>query len=722
VTLLARVRSASIRTRLLLLVGAVVVPFAALYAYGGLRDYRRAQAEAREDVLAVAAEVVAGIEQFYGLSREAVSAIAEANGASLLDPAQCEAVVKSAFQGLPYFANLVVFDAEGDWVCGGEDHDGSGVNVSDRVWFEGVMSTGQFTVSAPVVGRVVDRWILPLALPLADSGGVVGALVGTLDLLRFQEILEGLDAAPDQLISIQTLDGVVVARSQDSESWVGRTIEISAVEVEEVARSEAVTRSLDVEGTMRLWGRVDLADPGWRVFVGVPEAGLYEEELAWVRANLAIGLFLFVLAVVSALWLHREVSQALTGLRQGVRDAAEGRPVTLPDGSPAEVVEVAAQLNRTLKERIRAEAAERRATERFRTIVENAVFGIFVATRHGILVEVNQALVRMLGYDSADELMVLGTQDLFAEPTGWAELLRAHPPGTPITEVEVDWVAKDARPLLVRLNGTALSTPEGESVVEIIVEDITRQRVLEEMTRHQQKMDAVGRLAGGVAHEFNNLLTVMGVNAEFLQEALHDVPALKREADEISDALDRARSLTSRLLAFSRKEIVQPTLVDLSELVRSLEGMLRKVVPDNVVVVTELAPRAGPVHIDVGQLEQALLNLVINARDAMPSGGKVWVTTGVRTGGRPGMGEEDAGYPGPCATLSVTDDGEGIDEAVRALIFEPFFTTKPVGEGTGLGLPTVYGIVHEAGGRVTVDSTPGEGASFTLWLPLAEHA
>ena len=228
----------------------------------------------------------------------------------------------------------------------------------------------------------------------------------------------------------------------------------------------------------------------------------------------------------------------------------------------------------------------------------------------------------------------------------------------------------------------------------------------EDQLRHAQKMDAIGRLAGGVAHDFNNLLLAINGYSELLEDALGD-ERQRRYAGEIRAAGARAAELTHQLLAFSRRQVLQPRVLDLNDTVREFDGMLRRVIGEGVRVVLDLEPSLRPVSADPGQIGQVLVNLAVNGRDAMGGSGTLRVTT-----------RND----GDCVVLEVADNGVGMDEETRARVFEPFFTTKPVGEGTGLGLSTVYGIVAQSGGSISVRSAPGLGATFKIRLPATVEA
>jgi two-component system, cell cycle sensor histidine kinase and response regulator CckA len=256
----------------------------------------------------------------------------------------------------------------------------------------------------------------------------------------------------------------------------------------------------------------------------------------------------------------------------------------------------------------------------------------------------------------------------------------------------------------------------------IVNRDISERRHLEEQFRQVQKMEAVGRLSGGVAHDFNNLLGVMIGYAEFLQERMEPSNALRGSVDEILKAGKRAAALTRQLLAFSRQQVLDPKVLDLNFVVGDMEKLLRRLIGEDVRLATILSPGLGRVKADQGQLEQVLLNLAVNARDAMPQGGKLIIET-------ENMEMDDEfvrryPYPvkaGPYVCLKVTDTGTGMDPETKARAFEPFFTTKEKGKGTGLGLSTVYGVVKQSGGYIDIESSLGVGTKFKIYLPRVEE-
>ncbi len=276
----------------------------------------------------------------------------------------------------------------------------------------------------------------------------------------------------------------------------------------------------------------------------------------------------------------------------------------------------------------------------------------------------------------------------------------------------VIWVSVNVRP--VRNAAGAVAHYEWSFA------DITERRQLESQLRQAQKMEAVGQLAGGVAHDFNNLLTVIGGRCYLMLGKLGADDPLRREVELVRGAAERAARLTHQLLAFSRKQVLEPRVLDLNETVSGIEPLLRRLIGEHIEISVIQGPGLAHVKADAGQLEQVILNLAVNARDAMGRGGQLVLETANATLDAAAARRSPDLEPGAYVMLSVTDSGHGMDAATRAQIFEPFFTTKEVGKGTGLGLATVYGIVKQSGGLIEVESEPGHGASFKVYLPAVQ--
>jgi PAS domain S-box-containing protein len=367
------------------------------------------------------------------------------------------------------------------------------------------------------------------------------------------------------------------------------------------------------------------------------------------------------------------------------------------------------------------EKALRSSEEWYRSLFEGAVYGIYRVEPEGQFLEVNPALVSMLGYNSADEVLKLNaTTEIYADPQERARLVQKWLQGTKI-EDEATWQRRDGTVITVRLTGRTLTDDQGVvQEFEFIAEDVTEQRSLEQELRQIQKIEAVGQLAGGIAHEFNNYLSIILGYSEFLIEEAGTNQSLRRGVAEIKAATQRAASLTGQLLAFSRKQVLEPAILDLNQVIREAHNLLRRLVPANIEIIPVLEPALGRVKADPGQIQQILINLALNARDAMPQGGKVIIETA--------NAELDESYcsqhlgvePGTRVLLAIRDTGCGMNAETLSHMFEPFFTTKEQGKGTGLGLSTIYGIGKQSGGHIDVESSLGEGTVFRIYLPRAE--
>ncbi len=363
-----------------------------------------------------------------------------------------------------------------------------------------------------------------------------------------------------------------------------------------------------------------------------------------------------------------------------------------------------------------AQEGLRRSERNFRSLVTNAPYGICRCNSAGQILDANPALLKMLGYASAGELVGKHLGELYSDGQQWFELADRLRAATPFNGLILAWMRKDGSETALRVSGRSVSNSGKEKTFELFAEDVTERRALEEQLRQSQKMEAVGRLAGGIAHDFNNLLMVISGYSEFLLDRLGSEPALRTPAQEIASAAGRATSLTRQLLAFSRKQMLAPKILDLNAVVTENLKMLNRVIGEDIELVMSPAADLGTVRADAGQIEQVIMNLAVNARDAMPSGGKLTIETGNAS-----LDEEYARFhaplrPGNYVMLAISDTGAGMDSETQSHIFEPFFTTKGP-KGTGLGLSTVYGIIKQSGGYIWVRSETGKGTTFKIYFP-----
>jgi len=378
---------------------------------------------------------------------------------------------------------------------------------------------------------------------------------------------------------------------------------------------------------------------------------------------------------------------------------------------------------RDITERRKAEAELMASEERFRNLFEYAGDLIFTHDLNGLITSFNQTAERTTGYSRLEAQAMSLSSLLSAEHQAvLQQAMDCLLGGQNSVKYRLDLIARNGVPCPTEVSSRLIFQNGRPVGVQSIARDIRERQRLESQLLQAQKMEAIGRLAGGVAHDFNNLLTVITGYTQWILDELPPDHPLRQAATETLLAADRASALTNQLLAFSRSQVYQPEPVDLNMIVARLDRMLRRIIGEDIELTVSMAPQLGRVRADAGQLEQVLLNLVVNARDAMPVGGRLRVETA-----NVDVGESDAAEagcpPGPYVMIAVADTGCGMNARTKERIFEPFFTTKEKGKGTGLGLATVYGILTQNHGHVTVESAPGQGSVFRVYLPrLADPA
>ena len=382
----------------------------------------------------------------------------------------------------------------------------------------------------------------------------------------------------------------------------------------------------------------------------------------------------------------------------------------------------ASTIERDITEHKQAEAALLRSEEQYRELFESANDAIYTTDLRGSFTSFNKMAEQLSGY-SREEAMQMNMDHLLAPEfveRGRQEIQRILEGGSPgIIEIEI--LAKDGHRVALEANDRILLQDGKVIGIQGIARDISERKKLEAQLRQAQKMEAIGRLAGGVAHDFNNLLGVILGYGELLLEHSDSASPQRQQIEEIKKAAERGASLTRQLLAFSRKQVLEARVLDINAVVDESEKLVRHLIGENIELTAILKSRLGRVKADLGQIEQVIMNLVINAKDAMPQGGKLTIETADV--------ELDEGYarahaevrPGSYVMLAVSDTGAGMEREIQTHIFEPFFTTKAPGAGTGLGLSTVYGIVRQSNGHISVYSEPGKGTTFKIYLPRVEQ-
>jgi len=406
--------------------------------------------------------------------------------------------------------------------------------------------------------------------------------------------------------------------------------------------------------------------------------------------------------------------------QEGLRRAHDDLELRVQERT-AELGEAVQTLQREMAERVRIGAALQESEARFRSLVESTPDSVLVTDQEGNLLLFNQSVETLFGYDrhALNGLNVLGLlPERHRAPYRQAmtDVTSAEPSDLKGATLQLAGLRIDGREFPLELT---LSTWIGghRRFYSAIIRDITERQKMEQRLRQGQKMEAIGRLTGGIAHDFNNLLTVIRGQCSLLLRRLTPDDPHRRRLDTIAHAGERAASLTRQLLAFSRQQVLEPKILDLNMVLSKMQGLIQRLIGEDIVLATSLDPDLARIKADLSQTEQIIMNLAVNARDAMPRGGRLtFATRNVGLGGDPADADLSL-PPGAYVLLSVRDEGVGMDAETVSHIFDPFFTTKEPGKGTGLGLATVYGIVRQSQGAIAVSSQPGEGTTFRIYWP-----
>jgi two-component system cell cycle sensor histidine kinase/response regulator CckA len=447
-------------------------------------------------------------------------------------------------------------------------------------------------------------------------------------------------------------------------------------------------------------------------------SGLFGGEFGGAAAALATVLLLGILIWWNAKTLNQHESLLQQTQEELKRERADLETRVLERTSA--VLTAKRALEQEMTEHLKADQALEASERKYRSLVENSPYGIYQSTRDGQLVYANPAFARMLGHVPGFERAGFGLAHLYVDPqarkTLLPELMRQHS----FRGVEVQWQHANGTPITVRLSGRVVQDDTSLGpVFEVAAEDITEYRMLEEQFRQVQKMEAVGRLAAGISHDFNNILGVVIGQVELLNDCLPEDHPGKTNVNLVRQAARRAIILIRQLLTFSRQETIQPSVFDLNGAVKTVAELLRPMIGEDIELRVSLEDKLGKIKADSAQIDQIVMNLAVNARDAMQQGGIITLRTANVTLDRAYQESHPSVPPGSYVMLSVSDTGSGMDAQTRERVFEPFFTTKAPGKGTGLGLSTVYGIVAKSGGHIWVYSEPGHGTTLKIYFPRA---
>jgi PAS domain S-box-containing protein len=651
------------------------------------------------------------------LVRRTVAAAAATPGleAALAGPTSCTLTFGSA--GALSSGHLDVVGMDGAVGCSSLDRVGSPV-YADAAWLADAIASPMLV--GPVVDGRTDKQVMVASAPLAGGGGAVVAFLN-LDAVGLGLASEFGGPRDLEFILTGAAGDVVLARSVDSARWVGQPVAGSPFAA---AAGEAPRR--DVDGLSRLYGEATVERLNWHVFAGANSSDALASANRISNRQLAITLGGLVVLLAAAFVLHRRVARPIAKLSSGVRSATahtSSGPISVR--GPAEISRLADDFNRLIE----AANRELEATARLAAMVESSADAIIGETVDEVVTSWNAASANMFGY-SSDEIVGRNIAMLVpvAQVDESASILDRVRGGGQVEQFETTRLRKDGATLDVSMTVSPIRDGDGAVIgVSTVSRDVTEhhraeteRRTLEDRLRQSERLESVGQLAGGIAHDFNNLLSIILNYAAFVASETHDEAAVLSDIAQVQAAGERAARLTKQLLTVARRDNIETETLDLNAMVADLEEMFSRTIGEHIDLVVMLA--AGPTLIqsDRGQIEQVLLNLVLNARDAMPDGGTLTIETRHNQ-----LDEEYArlhpgAAPGQHVQLAVSDTGIGMVADVASHIFEPFFTTKAKGHGTGLGLATVHGIVTAAGGAMSVYSEQSIGTTFRLNFPASD--
>jgi len=711
--------------RLVLLALIAMVPTLAVAVYTQAIEHRNARAQTIEDTIQLTRLAANQEATIFSDANQLLQTLAFFPAVRSSDPRVCGELLRKILLQYPGYVAFGVVTLDGLTFCSS-----SRITTQnrDRPWFQLAVKTRKPAVGGYQISPLNGKPDIVIAHPLfGPSGAPERVIFAAIELDQLQRLASVMKLPRSMTLTIFDRDRTILVRYPESPDWVGKVSpDAPMVRQTEPGRSEHNGETVGVDGVPRLYATVPIhaaLDTSLYVETSVERATAFVEADRLLRQQLLL-LALMSLAAIGTAWIggNAFVLQPIEKLKNLTRRLSVGDfsvRAQLTGGAPG-LQDLGDAINSMAIALEAREREHRESEERYREMFMNDLTGAWVATPAGRLITCNPVFASMFGFASVEDAMRLDLASIYKRPgdrEAFLDVLRAE---RRIENREVEFRRPDGKPLHAVQNVVGIVDDRGD-LVEIrgYLIDTTQRKALEDQLRQAQKMEAVGRLAGGIAHDFNNILTVIvGVSKIMLSRFEPGAPD-HADAEEILKAGKRAADLTRQLLAFSRRQVVRPVVLDVNIAVAEMDTLVRRLVGEHLDFVTVLTADQARVKMDQGQLEQLITNLVVNARDAMPDGGTLTVETSVVHLDELGRGRFKF-TPGRYVLLAVSDTGTGIDAETQARIFEPFFTTKETGKGTGLGLATVYGIVKQADGFIDLDSEPGS-TTFRIYLPVTDE-
>jgi len=717
-------RFSSLRFRLFLAILVPLLPAVALVAYNALDRRADDVRHAHENVGRILSLTASQGRQGLDHARQLLYMLSHLPCVRTLDAPACNALFAELVAENPHYANIGLVAPGGEVLASGIPVKGPAVTES-RVWFQRAVKTRRLAIGDYVVGHSSGRPSIHLAQPMMapKTEDVLAILVVAIDLEHLARVIPA-DLPAGSTAYVLDSSGTILGQAGSTTGTVTGT----PFPDRDLLAATGVVETEGPDGISRYFGtrEIRLGDGGdsLRVALAMPSATALAQADQMINRDFAAITVLILLAF--GMWLlgDRFLVRRTQALVRVTRDLGSGRldvraPVPYDHGELGQLERAFNVMADSLQHR---SAALGESEARFREIAET-IQEVFWVVTPGLdrVMYVSPAAEKIWGLPGAAFMArpALFRETVFPEDRPRLETAFASMGENGLDEEyrivlpdrTVRWVLSRAFPIL-ESDGSVLR-------VIGVTEDLTERKRLEEQFLQSQKMDALGRLAGGVAHDFNNLLTIISGYGDLLMSDPRFDAETRHQLGEIIGSAHRASALTRQLLAFSRKQLVEKQPVNLNEIVKRMHGLLGRLIGEDIRLVTHPADDLGTVMADPGQIEQVMMNIVVNARDAMPRGGTIRLETANFELDEAYAREHPDVKPGPHVMLAITDTGVGMDAATRVRVFEPFFTTKDKGKGTGLGLSTVYGIVKQVGGHIWVYSELGRGTTFKIYFPRA---
>jgi PAS domain S-box-containing protein len=720
-----RGRAPTLRTYL----GALIVLFVlaelieTAYVRGRSEDAARvsAAANARFSAELAASEITSALS-----SLEASVARTAANPgiAQAFDQPTCSLVFGTV--GLFQSTHLDLLRPDGSVNCSSAPNLAPGTGYPGASWLASALRTPTF--AAPIVDPRAGRRSAVSAAPVGSRGVVAGFV----DLSGLGPALAARFGGPAQLeFLITSSDGAtVVGRSIEPERWAGASLPTAPFQVPADTADHP-----DLDGVSRIYGQSPVAARGWIVFAGVRSDNALAASSGTVLSALQVDSVMLLVLLIATLVVYRAITYPLWRLARSVRsETTSGRLGAVPVSGPREIAELARDFNRLIAT-AGAELAEREQAEaQARGMLDASLDGVIAMDDQGFIVEWNERAATTFGWSREEAVgtrlatLIIPERYRARHVEGLARYLRTGEGPVLGKRIELEALARDGHELPVELSIAPMPTSSGQ-MFSASVRDLTERRAseqvrdtLEARLRQSERLESVGRLVGGIAHDFNNLLAIVLNYSDFIARRLPPGDPNQDDLLQIRAAGERATRLTRQLLTFARRGPVHPEDLSLNVLIEQISDLLRRSMTESITIDLRLAEELSPIYADHGQLEQLLLNLVVNAGDAMPTGGRLVIATTNIEFDADSAGQQPDLRPGRYVQLTVTDTGVGMTQDVLDRAFEPFFTTKAKGKGTGLGLATTYGVVQQAAGRISLYSEVGKGTTVHVLLPASTAA